>query len=482
MLICPLCSAALGEVDNGVACPAGHRFDRARQGYLNLLPVQHKKSLDPGDNAAMVEARRQFLGAGHYAPLARRLAELAAERAATLAGYRLRRGLLQRPARRSPGRRRRLCPDISREAVKRACRRAPQLSWLVASMALPPGRRQLRADRQRVQPHRLERSRARPRPGGGVLRLGPASAHLLELRQRLYDDVRDYADDKHLAGLPAQLRLRHTETLEFRLALDSYDARENLLRHDPARLAGQPRAPRANPGRTLRSQRGGALRLAATRLTVPEDPMRQPDIEIYLKDAEHAAVAAWLEQALGPCGPWQEHGQTLKCTARGEHGAVRVTWLPKAVRRHSLFLESDSTPWDDDLACARAAHAALGVEILRAGRLGGKPGRRGRRPLVAGRRRWRRGNYPAHRLNDENPALRGATQRGLAGWMRWMTKPVSRRAFACGNQTWRRLPLAGLSGPGSPRIPLSGLPPGSGDPRRGWRGSERTRPDRYRVE
>ncbi|MBE0772565.1 SAM-dependent methyltransferase, partial [Escherichia coli] len=50
------------------ACPAGHRFDRARQGYLNLLPVQHKKSLDPGDNAAMVEARRQFLGAGHYAP------------------------------------------------------------------------------------------------------------------------------------------------------------------------------------------------------------------------------------------------------------------------------------------------------------------------------------------------------------------------------------------------------------------------------
>ncbi|HHN1929579.1 TPA: hypothetical protein ACRNX9_005870, partial [Pseudomonas aeruginosa] len=39
--------------------------------------------------------------------------------------------------------------------------------------------------------------------------------------------------------------------------------------------------------------------------------MRQPDIEIYLKDAEHAAVAAWLEQALGPCGPWQEHGQTL---------------------------------------------------------------------------------------------------------------------------------------------------------------------------
>ena len=41
-LICPLCSAPLSAVDHGVACPANHRFDRARQGYLNLLPVQHK--------------------------------------------------------------------------------------------------------------------------------------------------------------------------------------------------------------------------------------------------------------------------------------------------------------------------------------------------------------------------------------------------------------------------------------------------------
>ena len=80
MLTCPICQAPLSLVDNGVACPANHRFDRARQGYLNLLPVQHKNSRDPGDNAAMVEARRRFLEGGHYAPLAARLAQLAAER------------------------------------------------------------------------------------------------------------------------------------------------------------------------------------------------------------------------------------------------------------------------------------------------------------------------------------------------------------------------------------------------------------------
>lgn len=88
--------------------------------------------------------------------------------------------------------------------------------------------------------------------------------------------------------------------------------------------------------------------------------MRQPDIEIYLKDADHQAVAAWLTQALGPCTDWQQKGQTFQCRA----GDIAVTWLPKAVGKwHSLYLESDATPWEDDLACAQAAYAALDVEV-----------------------------------------------------------------------------------------------------------------------
>ena len=90
--------------------------------------------------------------------------------------------------------------------------------------------------------------------------------------------------------------------------------------------------------------------------------MRQPDIEIYLKDADvdHKAIAAWLGAALGPCTDWVQKGQTYKCKA----GNVPVTWLPKAVGKwNSLYLESDQTPWDDDIACARAAFAALNVEV-----------------------------------------------------------------------------------------------------------------------
>ena len=66
---CPLCHAPLTHSDKSYTCPQGHQFDRAKEGYVNLLPVQHKRSRDPGDSAEMMRARRAFLDAGHYQPL-----------------------------------------------------------------------------------------------------------------------------------------------------------------------------------------------------------------------------------------------------------------------------------------------------------------------------------------------------------------------------------------------------------------------------
>ncbi|MEP4394915.1 putative RNA methyltransferase, partial [Marinobacter sp.] len=60
-LACPLDGEPLSQADTCWRCPAGHSFDVARQGYLHLLPVQNKRSLDPGDSKDMVAARRRFL-------------------------------------------------------------------------------------------------------------------------------------------------------------------------------------------------------------------------------------------------------------------------------------------------------------------------------------------------------------------------------------------------------------------------------------
>lgn len=72
-LICPLCGEALEKREKQLVCPRGHSFDIARQGYVNLLTVQQKHSLDPGDTREQVLSRRAFLDTGLYRPIARPL-------------------------------------------------------------------------------------------------------------------------------------------------------------------------------------------------------------------------------------------------------------------------------------------------------------------------------------------------------------------------------------------------------------------------
>jgi 23S rRNA (guanine745-N1)-methyltransferase len=69
LLACPVCGAGLADDDGTLGCTAGHRFDRARQGHVTLLPPGHRPP--SGDDAAMVADRVAFLGAGHYAGLTR---------------------------------------------------------------------------------------------------------------------------------------------------------------------------------------------------------------------------------------------------------------------------------------------------------------------------------------------------------------------------------------------------------------------------
>ncbi|MEO3869814.1 putative RNA methyltransferase [Nonomuraea sp. B12E4] len=79
-LICPVCRTDLRLGETALRCARGHAFDVARQGYVSLLVG----SRPPGtaDSAAMVDARARFLTAGHYAPLARAVAEAVREHTA----------------------------------------------------------------------------------------------------------------------------------------------------------------------------------------------------------------------------------------------------------------------------------------------------------------------------------------------------------------------------------------------------------------
>lgn len=235
MLICPLCSQPLADEGASLRCPDNHSFDRARQGYVNLLPVQHKASRAPGDNARMVEARRTFLSAGHYRPVADFLCSKAMQLAPRSwldigCGEGYYSDFIQQCLPQARGH----ALDISKEAVRHACRRNRAVNWLVASMArVPLADRSCELITSLFSPLDWQESRRLLAPGGSILHLAPAHDHLIELRQLIYDEVRPYDDAKHLQDLPESLTCVHSETLRFTLELPDTAQRQALLEMTP---------------------------------------------------------------------------------------------------------------------------------------------------------------------------------------------------------------------------------------------------------
>ena len=86
LFICPICQSPLQPAANIWCCDGSlhpkqtrHPFDVARQGYVNLLPVQQKKSKAPGDSQQSIMARQRFLAAGYYQPLRELICEQMAQ-------------------------------------------------------------------------------------------------------------------------------------------------------------------------------------------------------------------------------------------------------------------------------------------------------------------------------------------------------------------------------------------------------------------
>lgn len=82
-LLCPYCQSPLLVDAKTWLCDGSlndkgtrHPFDVARQGYVNLLPVQNKKSKEPGDSQESIDARHRFLSQGFYQPLQQLIANL----------------------------------------------------------------------------------------------------------------------------------------------------------------------------------------------------------------------------------------------------------------------------------------------------------------------------------------------------------------------------------------------------------------------
>lgn len=66
ILTCPNCTNRLFKSGKSYRCKQNHSFDLAKEGYLNLLLANQKKSKLPGDSKEMILNREAFLSLGYY--------------------------------------------------------------------------------------------------------------------------------------------------------------------------------------------------------------------------------------------------------------------------------------------------------------------------------------------------------------------------------------------------------------------------------
>ena len=131
-VLCPHCGGVLEQQTTCWRCEQGHCFDVARQGYVNLLPVQQKHSLHPGDTKEQVAARKRFLDAGHYAPIAEAVrAVLHRENAKTILDAGCGEGYYMTQA--APQDAECWGVDISKDAVRYAAVRNKKAHWFVGT-------------------------------------------------------------------------------------------------------------------------------------------------------------------------------------------------------------------------------------------------------------------------------------------------------------------------------------------------------------
>lgn len=138
-LLCPICGEPLFREEHALRCSKNHSFDIARQGYVNLLAVQQKHSLHPGDTKEQVHARRAFLDGGFYAPIAQVLTDAAKDFHCTGPILDVGCGEGYYSSQLAEAMQAELVGlDISKEAVRAAAGRYKNASWLCATASRLP--------------------------------------------------------------------------------------------------------------------------------------------------------------------------------------------------------------------------------------------------------------------------------------------------------------------------------------------------------
>lgn len=267
---CPACHAGLLLDNNQLRCENNHSYDIAKEGYVNLLLANQKRSKEPGDNKAMINARRGFLEQGYYQPLADKLAALIEAHIPTLLatsqqsdainvfdagcgeGYYLNQiqQSLQKPLAQQEN------PlaqqenqgssatnntsslqvngsgcDIAKVAIQKAAKKYRQCRFAVAStFHLPVSDNSQHAVVQVFAPASAAEVQRVLRTNGLWLQVNPAPEHLRELKAMVYNTAQQH--ETKAVNAP-HFQTLYDETLTFEISFRNNEDKANLLMMTP---------------------------------------------------------------------------------------------------------------------------------------------------------------------------------------------------------------------------------------------------------
>lgn len=215
--ICPVCGEKLNSSPKGLFCSRGHSFDRAKEGYVNLLGGSKKGSLR-GDSREMAVSRRAFLNRGYYAHLAAGVASALPDQGGSLLdiccgeGYYTEQLSAARPEYKFFG------FDISKEMVRLAAKRRCGAEFFVANLgSIPVEEGSVDAAIHLFAPFNAPEFARVLKKDGVLLSVVPGRDHLMGLKRVLYEKPypNDEAepDTRGLFTLTDKLRVKKTVTL-----------------------------------------------------------------------------------------------------------------------------------------------------------------------------------------------------------------------------------------------------------------------------
>lgn len=247
ILTCPIDGKPL-DLDvqqKNYSCVNGHNFDIAKQGYVNLLPVQHKRSKDPGDSKEMVLARKAFLESGVYQTVANTVEKIITQfsfvdknihilDAGCGEGYYL--DYLHNTFNKNASTSNYSCLglDISKLAIMEAAKRNKQIAWIVGTNRAPPVcKNSIDIILCVFGFYNFDGFNKVLKSAGKVILVEPNIDHLKELREVIYSDVKKTSPPELSMATALGFTITDTQHIKYRTGKINKQQIDQLLLMTP---------------------------------------------------------------------------------------------------------------------------------------------------------------------------------------------------------------------------------------------------------